>query len=107
MSPVSADGDLGFLSPTPFPNSTCKAKSYQVRELLLSQRPSRLRHFCQQALNLTQVTITPDPISQLLRDVLTHVAADLIFPEGTSDEMSFLFRNKGYFLFSGLHCLLN
>ena len=35
------------------------------------------------------------------------MAADLIFPEGMSDEMSFLFRNKGYFLFSGLHCLLN
>ena len=29
----------------------------------------------------------------LLRDVLTRMAADLIFPEGTSDEMSFLFRN--------------
>ena len=106
-SPVSADGDLRFLSPTGFPNSTCKAKSYQVRELLLSQHPFRLPHFCQQALSLTRVTITPHPISQLLRDVLTHVAADLIFPEGTSDEMSFLFRNKGYFLFSGLHCLLN
>lgn len=52
-SPVSADGDLRFLSPpTPFPNSTCKAQSYQVRELLLLQHPSRLPRFCQQALNL-------------------------------------------------------
>ncbi|MXQ80122.1 hypothetical protein E5288_WYG013625 [Bos mutus] len=69
--------------------------------------PPDLLRASPQALSLTRVTITPHPISQLLRDVLTHVAADLVFPEGTSDEMSFLFRNKGYFLFSGLHCLLN
>lgn len=52
--PVSTDGDLRFLSPpSPFPNSTCKSQNYQVRELLLSQHPSRLPRFCQQALNLT------------------------------------------------------